>query len=181
MDIYGLTKLHGEHYVRYFATQRDVAAVIVRLFNVVGPGETNPHLVPEIVAQMKCGRRTIRLGNLTPRRDYIHVADAARGFAATALGGQVAPGETVVVNLGTSQSHSVEEVIRKLRKVSGIEFAVEQESGRIRASDRPFLAADVGTIGHRFGWQPRFTLDDALGELWREPELPDELLSKYAS
>jgi UDP-glucose 4-epimerase len=51
-DIYGLTKLHGEHYVRYLAQKRSLAAVIVRLFNVVGPGETNPHLLPEIVARL---------------------------------------------------------------------------------------------------------------------------------
>ena len=84
-DIYGYTKLHGEHYVSYLASQRNFSAVVVRLFNVVGPGETNPHLLPEIVAQLKAGRKILRLGNLWPKRDYIHVRDAARGFVAVAL------------------------------------------------------------------------------------------------
>ena len=76
-DVYGYTKLHGEHYVKYFAAQRVSRAVVVRLFNVVGPGETNPHLLPEIIAQLKAGRTTLRLGNMSPKRDYIHVRDAA--------------------------------------------------------------------------------------------------------
>jgi UDP-glucose 4-epimerase len=178
-DIYGLSKLHGEQYVRYLAHQRDLAAVIVRLFNVVGPGETNPHLLPEILAQLKAGRSTVQLGNLSPKRDYIHVEDAARGFVATALHGQVKAGQSIVVNLGTSRTYSVEEVICNLRRVSGADILIDQERSRMRPVDRPFLAADIGRIRRRFGWRPRLTLDDALAELWRAPELADELTGKY--
>ena len=141
-DVYGLSKLHGEQYVRNLAAKRDLSAVVVRLFNVIGPGETNPHLLPEIVAQLKAGRMTVRLGNLWPRRDYIHVQDAARGFVATALGNAVAKGETLTVNLGTSLQYSVATVVRKLRKVAKIPFALEEDGGRVRKIDRPFLAAD---------------------------------------
>ena len=54
-DVYGYSKYHGEQYVRYFASAKGFPAVIVRLFNVVGPGETNPHVLPEIVAQTEVG------------------------------------------------------------------------------------------------------------------------------
>ena len=49
----------------YLAAQRDLSAVVVRLFNVVGPGETNPHLLPEIVAQLKAGPQG------PPARQYV--------------------------------------------------------------------------------------------------------------
>jgi UDP-glucose 4-epimerase len=177
-DIYGLTKLHGENYVRYLAKIRQLSAVIVRLFNVVGPGETNPHLLPEIVAQLKAGRTSIRLGNLWPKRDYIHVKDAASGFAA-AVNGAVRPTETVVVNLGSSQPYSVEEVVKKLRRISGCEFSLWEDPSRVRPVDRPFLAADTSRIQQLFGWRVRYTIDDALADLWREPDLAESLTARY--
>lgn len=178
-DVYGLSKLSGEQYVRYFSAQRDFSAVVVRLFNVVGPGETNPHLLPEIVAQLKAGRTTIRLGNMWPKRDYIHVQDAALGFVTTALKNVVPVGEFVTVNLGTAKPYSVEAVIPKLRKIAGIEFAVEKDVTRVRKVDRPHLAADISRIQSLFGWNPTYTIDDALADLWREPDLAADLIAKY--
>ncbi|RDJ24077.1 UDP-glucose 4-epimerase [Bosea caraganae] len=178
-DVYGLNKLHGEHYVRYLAKQRSLAAVVVRLFNVVGPGETNPHLLPEIVAQLKAGRTTLKLGNRWPKRDYIHVEDAARGFATIATDAGLEPGATVTVNLGTSHPYSVDEILSKLRGIAQIRFALEQDSDRVRAVDRPFLAADTTQIRQLFGWEPEFTIDDALSDLWRAPDLSEALTAKY--
>ncbi len=178
-DIYGFTKLQAEDYVRHIARDRRLEAVVVRLFNVIGPGETNPHLVPEIVAQLKCGRATIKLGNIWPKRDYVHVADAARGFAATALSSAVSPGETVIVNLGTSRSYSVASVLRKLRRIAGVHFVLERDESRVRPVDRPFLAADNSLIRRLFGWSPDHTIEDALADLWSNPDLSDALLARY--
>jgi UDP-glucose 4-epimerase len=178
-DVYGFSKLHGEQYVRYLAQLRGLAAVTVRLFNVVGPGETNPHLLPEIVAQLKAGHTSISLGNLWPKRDYIHVKDAAQGFAAAALEGSVRLGETVTVNLGTANSYSVAEIVRKLRRISGCAFRLRQDRSRMRASDRPILAADNTRIQSLFGWRAQHTIDDALSDLWGDPDLSESLMAKY--
>ncbi len=179
-DVYGLSKLHGEHYVRYAAKAHGLSAVVVRLFNVIGPGETNPHLLPEIVAQLKAGRTTISLGNLWPRRDYIHVQDAAAGFVATALNNDVAAGETVTVNLGTSRSYSVADIIGKLRAITGNEIVLMQDQARVRAVDRPFLAAKNSRIRDLFGWTQTHSIDEALADLWLDPELSVQLTEKYA-
>ena len=178
-DIYGFTKLHGEHYVRYFAERRALHAVIVRLFNVAGPGETNPHLLPDIVAQMKAGSNCIRLGNIWPKRDYIHVRDAARGFAAAALEGEIAPAECITVNLGTSRQHSVADILDYLRETSGIHVTVEEDPSRVRAVDRPYLGAAIRLIEERFGWSPRHTVQEAIEALWAEPDFTAALSSKY--
>ena len=176
-DIYGLTKLHGEQYVRYFALNRRLAAVIVRLSNVAGLGETNPHLLPEMVAQMKAGYDHVRLDNLWPKRNYIHVSDAAAGFAAAAIQGAVAPSEAFTVNLGTSRQYSVIEIIDRLKAIFGQLFSVDQDPGCV--VDRPFLEAAIGEIQHHFGWTPKYSIDDAIADLWREPDLAAELTRKY--
>jgi UDP-glucose 4-epimerase len=178
-DIYGFSKLHGEQFVRYFTESKGLPSVVVRLFNVVGPGETNPHLLPEIVAQMKAGRSAVRLGNLWPKRDYIHVRDAAAGFAAVALKGVVGSGETVTVNLGTSQQYSVEEIINRLRSLSGKPFVVESDPDRVRAVDRPYLGAAIGEIARRFGWAPLQNIDSAVRDIWAEPDFSIGLRQKY--
>jgi len=178
-DVYGFTKLHGEHFVTYFAAQRMLTAVIVRLFNVVGPGETNPHLLPEVVAQLKAGRKVLGLGNMWPKRDYIHVNDAARGFISVALKDGIEPGRTITVNLGTSQTYSVAEIVEKLKLITGVEFAIEQQPSRLRNVDRPHLAADIGEINLRFDWRPQATLDQALADIWREPDLVPGLAERY--
>lgn len=178
-DVYGWTKKHGCDYVRYFAEQRRYPACIVRLFNVIGPGETNPHVLPEIVAQLQAGRQTLRLGNLDAKRDYVHVSDVARGFAAVATAGRVEPGETCTVNLGTGQSISVATLLELLREISGIDFRVEADPARMRPSDRPFLAADIQRIGQQFGWQPELMIREALVDLWSQPDLPPQWIERY--
>jgi UDP-glucose 4-epimerase len=179
VDIYGLTKLHAENYVQYWAQTNRLDARIVRLFNVIGPGETNPHILPAILAQVLKGRRTLRLGNCHPRRDYVHVADAAGGFAAVALDGRDRARVGVdVVNLGTGESHSVYDLVNGLSAVIGEPLTIEVDPERTRASDRPFLAADPAKMRREYQWSPRSSLIDSLQDLWRDHDIPSELLER---
>jgi len=179
VDIYGLTKHHAEDYVRYWAQANQLDARIVRLFNVIGPGETNPHILPAILAQILKGRRTLRLGNCHTRRDYINVADAAGGFAAVALGGRHRGRVDVdVVNLGTGESHSVYDLVDGLGMIIGEHLTIELDPERARPSDRPCLVADPSKMRHAYQWSPRSTLRDSLQDLWSNPDLPAELLER---
>lgn len=170
VDVYGVTKVHGEDYLRLFAADRGLSAVIVRLFNVIGPGETNPHLLPAIVVQLREGPAAIELGNTWPERDYIDVQDAAGGFAAVALGTAPAAGECEVVNLASGHQYSVMAIVDRMKSVLGLEFEVCQDPSRMRAVDRPHLGADISRIRDLFGWTPRHDLDETLRRIWEEPD-----------
>lgn len=178
-DVYGYTKLHGEHYIHYFSKLRGFPAVIVRLFNVVGPGETNPHLLPEIFAQLKAGAKSLKLGNLTSMRDYIDVNDAAAGFWAAASQGKIENGTQVTANLGTGIMYSVQEILERIRVLGGIDFEILQEADRIRKVDRPYLSADTTRIKELFKWSPSHTMDSTIKSMLDNPDLPNSLIAKY--
>jgi len=165
VDIYGITKLQAERYVEYFHRLDRVDAVVVRLFNVIGPGETNPHLVPAIIRQISRGERKVMLGNLFPRRDYIHVEDAAEGFVrlARAPGGRPTP---AVSNLGTGQSFSVREIVDKIADAAAVDLQIEQDPTRVRTNDRPLLCASTQLLRALTGWQPGTSVTDSLRAAW---------------
>jgi UDP-glucose 4-epimerase len=147
------------------------------MFNIIGPGETNPHLLPAILAQLLQGRRTLGLGNCHPKRDYIDVSDAAAGVASIALQLGAAPG-TDTVNIGTGISHSVYDVVQAFERVIGESIVIESDLTRMRAVDRPFLSASIEKAQKVYGWSPRLTLDDSLSRLWLSPDIPAALLER---
>lgn len=173
VDVYGLTKLHGEDFVRHFTAQKHLQSVIVRLFNVVGPGETNPHVLPEIIKQLKSGMRKLSLGNLQPKRDYIYVTDVAEGFmaAATQPVPPAAGASPVVMNLGSGKSYSVAELVERLSAIIGERIQIEVDPQRVRKVDRPNLLSDNTRMRQFFAWTGRHEIEEALSKTWANPDL----------
>ena len=176
MDIYGHSKLAGEKLVEYYSALRGFEAVNIRLFNVVGQGETNPHIVPEIMKQLRGGKRVLRLGNITPKRDYVYVNDVARGFIDAATKPLPAGERLVTANLGTGASYSVAELIERTAAIIGEEISVETDPAKVRASDRPNLVADNSRMAEIFGWKPTTDIDGSLEAVWRETSISSKLV-----
>src|SRR5262245_56196485 len=164
MDVYGFTKLHGEQLIRLYAKAGRIEGVIVRLFNVVGSGETNPHLAPAIIEQLAAGIGHVKLGNVFPHRDYIDVTDAAAGFRR--LGSAATSDGLLCCNLGTGRSHAVRDVVRNIAKAAGIEIEIEQDESRVRAVDRPMLKASTRRLEQITGWRPLTTLEESMRRAW---------------
>ncbi len=165
MDVYGWTKYHGEQYVRYYSDIGKVRGTIVRLFNVVGSGETNPHLAPAIIEQLSDGVTQVKLGNLFPHRDYIDVTDVALGFQKIAQAGSTQE-ELLCCNLGTGRSHAVSEMVEQIAAAAGIALEIEQDSDRIRAVDRPMLKASTERLKEKTGWTPSVPLSESMQRAW---------------
>jgi UDP-glucose 4-epimerase len=154
-NVYGLSKLTAEHLVHFAGSQAIVRPLVCRLFNLFGSRETNPHVIPAIVEQLRQGD-TIRLGNTTPKRDFVEISDAADAIVRLS---DVAPSDATV-NVGTGAAYSVDEVIEMIRELTGRDVRVEVDRDRWRASDRPILAAANDVL--------RSLLPDALPTSFRE-------------
>lgn len=102
IDVYGLSKVWGEEALRLAAIRRPARYVAARLFNVVGPGDTTPHLLPLIMAAQG-GVAHLDAEGLACRRDYVDVHDVAT--ALVLLAENASPGfDAVNVSTGVSRS-----------------------------------------------------------------------------
>ncbi len=165
-DIYSISKLAGENLVRHHIMKHGGQAVAARFFNTVGRRETNPHVIPAIMAQLAQGQRQIRLGNLSPRRDYVHVQDMAE--ALFTLGSLPLENPFELFNIGSGQEYSVQELVELCSEAIGEPIEIISASELQRKVDRPHQLADLSKIQKQSGWQPRRTLKQALKEIWEE-------------
>ncbi|MEG4321318.1 MULTISPECIES: NAD(P)-dependent oxidoreductase [unclassified Microcoleus] len=162
LDIYGLSKLAGEHLMNEFYLQTSIPTVVCRFFNAFGPNETNLHLIPEIQRQVNSGLRTIELGNLEPKRDFIHTYDMAR--AIFMLLDKFDSGIDVF-NLGRGQEYSVIDVVKEFENQLGEEITIEVERSRVRKVERMHLLADISKLKAFMNWEPKISLSEGIKTL----------------
>lgn len=162
LDIYGLTKLTGETLCKEFWLDTGIDTIVCRFFNAFGPNETNPHLIPEVEKQLKVGLRTIRLGNLTPKRDFIHTFDMAS--AVLKLLDQDGLGYDIF-NLGRGIEYSVVEIVEAFGRQLKEEINIEVDQARVRKVERQHLLADVGKLKQKTGWEPVWGIDEGIRDL----------------
>lgn len=160
---YALTKAAAER----LALVR--GAVVARSFNLVGPGQSSKFALPTFAAQLAGFRRgahgerepVLRVGNLSARRDFVHVDDGAEAFRLLAEKGK--PGG--IYNIANGQAFSIAEALERLTAVSGVDARIEPDPERMRPVDLPLLLGDARPL-RALGWEPRRTLDDAIKDLW---------------
>ena len=161
LDIYGLSKLSGEHLCNEFYLKTNTPTIICRFFNAFGPNETNPHLIPEIQLQINEGKRTIQLGNLEPKRDFIHTYDMAKALRLLI---DIPIKGVEIYNLGRGIEYSVKEIVEAFERQLGEKITIEQNPDRMRKSDRMHLLADVSKL-KKLGWNPTWSIDDGVKTL----------------
>jgi UDP-glucose 4-epimerase len=162
IDVYGRTKLMAEDLCRAFHEETGIPTRLARFFNAFGPRETNPHLIPEILTQLAAGGSVLRLGNLDPVRDYVHVRDLVAGVLAMA--GDARAGIDVF-NVGSGRGVTVSEVVAVFEAALGRRLSIEQDRARLRAVERPALVSDNGKLSRATGWAPRVALEAGIAEL----------------
>ncbi|MGI8448400.1 MAG: NAD-dependent epimerase/dehydratase family protein [Streptosporangiaceae bacterium] len=152
IDVYGYSKLWAEELAAGFSAGTGKAVGIARLFNVFGPGETNAHFIPSLICQLKAGA-TVRTGNLSSRRDYVFVDDAAD--ALLRLARHCDDGQSATLNVGSGRAYAGHEVLAALAPATAP--APVLDPARVRPVDRPLLLADparpASCWAGRRGWR----------------------------
>lgn len=162
LDIYGISKNTCEQLAWLYSADTKAPCIAARIFNAVGPNETNPHLVPQLINQLIRGERTVELGNLEPRRDYIHTSDLARGLMCALDHKQ---NGYDVFNIGTGQEHSVKDIVEICGNILGQQIEIKQSPHLVREVDRMHLCANNDKIRQATGWQPKVGINETLREL----------------
>ncbi|MBN2611622.1 MAG: NAD(P)-dependent oxidoreductase [Bacteroidales bacterium] len=162
LDIYGLSKLTGEELCSKFFLETGIDTIVCRFFNAFGPNETNPHLIPEIEKQLREGKRTIQLGNLTPKRDFIHTYDMAEAVRMLI---DLKHSGFEIYNLGRNIEYSVTEIVEAFEKQLNEKIHIEVAPERIRKVERMHLLADISKLKNKTGWEPKWSIDDGIRDL----------------
>jgi UDP-glucose 4-epimerase len=167
LNPYGQSKLMSEKIILDSEAAYGIRAACLRYFNVAGAAidgrngqrtKNATHLI-KVASEAACGKRAVlgifgsdyQTPDGTCVRDYIHVEDLA-DLHVLALGYLEGGGKSEVFNCGYGHGFSVREVIRAVKKVSGVDFLVE-EKGR-RAGDAASLIADSSKVKKTFAWIP---------------------------
>jgi len=170
VDVYGYSKLWAEELATGFAARTGTGVGIARLFNIFGPGETNAHFIPSLICQLKAGE-SVRLGNLSSKRDYVFVDDVADALLRLARYG--ADGQSATVNVGSGRAYSGNEVVEALASfmnaVAAAGVSPIIDPSRLRPVDRPTLLADPALAQKLLDWAPRTSLLDGLRAAWDRP------------
>lgn len=164
--VYAATKAAQEAVALEAWRSDGVRVIATRSFNHSGPGQDARFLLPGLVGRARALRETaapraLRMGNQSPVRDFLHVADVVAAYIALAERGR--PGE--VYNVASGVGWSVGAVARRVLERVGVEAAVESDPAFVRPADVPVLVGSPAKLAAHTGWGPAHSFDDLLDDL----------------
>jgi len=154
---YSASKIASDQMALSFQASFNLPVVVIRPFNTYGPRQSARAVIPTIISQIATGKRKIRLGAVSPTRDFSFVTDTARGLIA----GLTAPAEQSVgqtINLGSGFEISVGATVEMIADVMGVDIEIETDEARLRPANSEVerLWADNSRARQQLGWAPEF-------------------------
>ena len=170
---YGQSCLARESVARRFCEARGIDLLILRLFNLIGPGQSEHMMVPAFarqIALIETGRQEpcLRTGRLDTWRDYVDVRDAASAVAKATIADDGLPS---IVNIGSGALWSGRQVLDALLSLTGGPIDVVSTSAPERVSDVPRLGNGSRLADTALGWTPTRELSASLADVladWRQ-------------
>lgn len=152
---YAATKIAADQIALSFHKSFETPVIVLRPFNTYGPRQSARAVIPTIITQIAHGKTRIRLGAVSPTRDFNYVADTVDGFVA-ALNGVSAFGQ--VVNLGSNYEISIGDTATAIAESMGVQIEIETDEQRLRPamSEVDQLWASNQKAKELLGWEPKY-------------------------
>jgi len=165
---YTQSKLLCEKLIEGYVRDFDIKSIIVRPFNLYGPGLAEGMLMRDIIDQLESGK--IELKNPVPKRDYLYVDDITE-----LLIDVVKKNETdfEIVNAGYGESYSVKEVAEMFKEIAGTDDEIEFENTS-RKGEVLDIKADVSKAKSQYEWEPNIDLRSGIEKMLTKEGVIDE-------
>lgn len=160
---YSATKIGADRLAESFYRSFELPVTIVRPFNTYGPRQSARAVIPTIISQLLAGKEEIRLGSLTPTRDFNYVKDTANGFYEIARSDQTIGQE---INIATQQEISIGDLANELiRQINpNARIVCETQRTRPEKSEVNRLLGCNEKIKRLTDWTPQYTFEQGLAE-----------------
>lgn len=163
---YSATKIGADRLAESFYRSFELPVSIVRPFNTFGPRQSARAVIPTIISQLLAGKEQIKLGSLTPTRDFNYVKDTANGFLAIARSDKTIGEE---INIATQQEISIgdlaKEIINQINPKAQI--ICDEERLRPEKSEVNRLLGANEKIKRLTDWKPQYTFAEGIEETIR--------------
>ena len=158
---YSASKIGADKMAESYHLSFGLPVVTARPFNTFGPRQTARAVIPTIASQLLAGCSELKLGALSPTRDFNYAGDTARGMLALAL---CKAAEGRVVNIGSGEEWSIGQTVDLLREICGRNVPIVTEQARIRPENSEVnrLLADNRLIAELTGWQSEVPFREGL-------------------
>jgi nucleoside-diphosphate-sugar epimerase len=163
---YGHSKMIAEEICQFYQENFKVNTTIIRPFNIYGAFQSDQFLIPIIIKQLfDKSKPTIDVLDLMPKRDYLFLDDLISAIITL-----FKKNKTGIYNVGSGYSMSVEEIIKALMEVAGIQkkYLSKEEA---RKNEIPDVIADISKIKRDTGWKPGYTFKEGIAEILKREQL----------
>lgn len=166
---YAVSKLAGEFYIRTIGQLWGLQAVCLRIFNCYGPyqGFTFAHspVIPTFLRQSALKGTVVIHGDGNKTRDFVYVDDVVDAFIAAA---NLEKHEETVINIGSGQETSVNQVLEIARKITGIDPQVVHNPRRVGGANR--MCADLTIAEKELDYHPKVMLEEGMRRTFEADE-----------
>jgi nucleoside-diphosphate-sugar epimerase len=161
LNLYAENKLNFESFLEHFSTQHNLKSTTLRIFSPYGPKDRPQKLIPTIIKGAILGG-PINLNDRSQRLDLIYCKDIVNGFIAAMEAAEKRKTGHEIFNIGTGHSHSIEEIVAEIEKLTNTPLKVKWA---LPKGDASFPAvADISKTRECLEWEPIYSLNCGLKE-----------------